>query len=93
MGDQVPFQHRVALQCGARQAPGQRRMRFGWRGIRPGRAQSGDDAFANLSRGLARERHGDDRLGPIDAREQGEVALYQELRLARAGRRLNDERA
>ena len=93
MGDQVPFQHRVALQCGSRQAPGQRRMRLRRLGVRRRSAQGGDNAFADLSGSLARERHGDNRLGSLDAREQGEVALNQELRFARAGRRLNDERA
>ena len=93
MGDQIPFQRRVALQYATRQTPGQRRVRFRRRGVRFGAAQCGHDAFTDLSGRLASERHGDNGLRPLDAREQGEVALNQELGLARAGRCLNDERA
>ena len=52
-----------------------------------------EHALAHLGRGLARERDGDDLLGLDHRVEQREIALDQELGLARAGRRLDDERA
>ena len=45
-------------------------------------AQGNEDALANLSGRFAREGHGHDRLGSLDARQQRKVALDQKLGLA-----------
>ncbi len=52
-----------------------------------------EDAVAHLCGGLARERDGEQRLGPVDHGEQREETLRQQFGLARAGRRLDDEAA
>ena len=55
-------------------------------------AQRAQHAAAHFGSRFAREGDGDDLLGLLHGREQREVALDQELGLARARRRLNDER-
>src|SRR5581483_649092 len=53
----------------------------------------GEHALSHLRRRLDGEGDGDDLFGLLDRGEQADVALHQELRLARAGRRLDDEGA
>src|SRR5204862_5548714 len=48
---------------------------------------------SHLRRRLDGEGDGDDLLGLLDRGEEADVALHQELGLARAGGRLDDERA
>ena len=57
-----------------------------------GRGQRLDDALAHLAGGLAREGEREDALGLVDAGQQREHALDQELGLAGACRRLHEER-
>jgi len=60
-------------------------------GARP--RQRLEHALAHLAGGFAGERDGDDLLGMLHRREEPQVALDQEPGLARARRRLHDERA
>ncbi len=64
---------------------------FARRGVRSG-AQRALDAASHLCCSLARERDRNDLLGLLHGREQREIALDEQLGLAGAGRRLNDER-
>ena len=67
-------------------------MRLRARLVVGGGAQRAQHAAAHLGGGLARERDRDDLLGLLHGREQRQIALDQELGLAGARRRLNDER-
>jgi hypothetical protein len=69
------MQRRVPCQPFPCEAPGQRCLGFRRRSAGAGGAQRGHDALADLSGGLAGEGHGNDGLGPLDPRQQGEIAL------------------
>ena len=60
-------------------------------GVRSG-AQRALDAASHLCCSLARESDRNDLLGLLHRRKQCQIALDEELGLAGAGRRLNDER-
>jgi hypothetical protein len=91
--DDPPAAHRVAAQyvggsvggdtlvLRVRSRPGPRRLK----GI--------EHAQAHLRGGLARERNGENLFGVLDDGEELQVSLDQQFRLARPGRRLDDERA
>ena len=83
LGQQRPIELRVPHHYRVRKA--QRRlfvrMRAGCASSRS--AQRGLDATAHLRSRFARERDRDDLLGLLHRREQREIALDQELRLAR----------
>src|SRR3990170_1515125 len=52
-----------------------------------------EHALAHFGCGFPGEGDGDDLLGLVHRRQKAEIALDQEFGLARAGRRLDDERA
>ena len=81
MPDEIPAERRFALQRGSCEAPGDRAMRLDRARFRR-TAQCNEDALANLSGCFAREGHGHDRLGSLDARQTCKVALDQKLGLA-----------
>ena len=89
--EQAPTHSPIPFERGTRKAVQQRLVRtLGPTGtVVIGASQCGDDAVAHFRSSLARERHGDDRFGPLDMREQREKSLDQKLRLAGTGRRLH----
>ncbi len=58
----------------------------------PRRVEALRDAAAHLAGRLVGEGDGDDFFGLVDHRQQAQIALRQQLGLAGAGRRLDDER-
>ena len=90
--EQLPIVRAVARDDGAREVERRSFVRLRARLVVGGGAQRAQHAAAHLGGGLARERDGDDLLGLLHRREQREIALDQELGLARARRRLDDER-
>jgi hypothetical protein len=93
MGDEVPLTRCIASQRGERELARPQRMRGRHRYACRSGAQRVGDALAHLAGCLARERHRHDLLRPFDGGEQREIALDQELGLARSCRRLHEKRA
>jgi hypothetical protein len=89
---ELPAGSRVLFERGKRELARSRLVRRVDRSPRLSCGQRTDDPLAHLARGLAGERHRDDPLGPVDAGEQREEALDQELGLPRACGRLDEER-
>ena len=91
---EAPAALRVARERIARQRVRAQVVAGGLRGgLARRRLQRLEDAPLHLAGRLAREGDGEDLLGPAHAGQQPQVALDEEPRLARAGRRLDDERA
>jgi len=92
LGD-APARGAVPFARSAGEFPGHALVRFFGRGaiLRPG--ESLQHPHAHLRRRFLRKGDRDDLLGRIHAREQRKVALDEQLGLARAGRRLDDEGA
>ena len=90
---ELPAQRIVALDGRTGEVPRPRHVRrIGPRRMAR-RAKRIEHALAHLGRRLDRERDRGDLLGTVDAGEEREEALDEELRLARARGRLHDERA
>jgi hypothetical protein len=90
VGD-VPARRRIARQHRRRELQGELLVRALRRNAGARRIHCLQHALAHLAGGLARERDGDDLLRMLHAREQAQIALDQQLGLARARRRLHDE--
>ncbi len=93
MEDELPAVASIGVERGAcerARAPlvCRRRFRFPLR-LR----ERSHDALAHLPRRLAGERHRHDLFRTLDARQEREEALDQELGLPRSGRRLDEERS
>ena len=89
---ETPTAARVRLANGAGKFPGRALVR------RIGRRSGGaldcsQNAAAHLCSGLARKRDRQNLFGKLDARQQRQKALRQQLGFARTRRRLHDERA
>jgi hypothetical protein len=63
-----------------------RSFSFSGRRRGPGALERLEHAAAHLRGGLARERDGEDLLGPLDHREQAQEALDEQARLSRTPR-------
>jgi hypothetical protein len=86
-------QPRSAERCqrGARQLEGDALVRRLGQHAAARALQAFGDALAHLAGRLVGEGDGDDFLGLVGDRQQAQVALRQQLGLAGAGRRLDDE--
>src|SRR5205085_6849696 len=81
---ELPAERVVALERRARELARARLVRARRRRAGAREPQRFDDAVAHLARGLDREGDGGDLLRALDAREERQVALDEELRLAGA---------
>ncbi len=91
LGFDLPAELAGARQGRARQAESDALVRgFGYLAA-PRRVEALRDAAAHLAGRLVGEGDGDDFLGLVDSGQEAQVALRQQLGLARARRRLDDE--